>query len=156
MQKPIGTLDLSAPGLEGTLDDVSPQNGSSTDPSTATQVLHANTEPLPLTPVVADATAQSVIYGTAGNDLLFGTAGDDTIYGVGGSDLIYGLDGNDTIFGGGGGANVIRGGAGDDEIHGYANSNLLTRGDGNDNLRIPHHGLPCRKQTLEGGARKDA
>jgi Ca2+-binding RTX toxin-like protein len=68
----------------------------------------ASAQPLPLTPIIVDATTQSTIYGSPGNDpFLTGTAGDDFIDGIGGSDTIHGLGGNDTIHGDSGGGNHI-------------------------------------------------
>src|SRR6266566_2145488 len=122
-----------APGLQAIETDLA----LDAEPSAAPATHAAPDTPLPLTPTVGDATTQSVIIGTGGNDLLFGTDGDDTIYG------------------GGGGSNVIRGGAGNDEIHGYVNNNLLTGGDGNDILRIDDNGLPGSNNTLQGEAGDD-
>ena len=58
-----------APGLQAIETDLA----LDAEPSAAPATHAAPDTPLPLTPTVGDATTQSVIIGTGGNDLLFGT-----------------------------------------------------------------------------------
>jgi Ca2+-binding RTX toxin-like protein len=110
------------------------------EPSAAST--HAATDvPLPLTPTVRDATTQSIIFGTSGNDVLIGTEGDDTIDGLGGDDRLdggvyddrlYGGDGNDMLYGGS--ARFHRGPGGNDVLYGGNGNDSLDGGDDNDRL----------------------
>jgi Ca2+-binding RTX toxin-like protein len=98
-----------------------------------------------------DGTAQSILFGDAGNDELYGGTGvdyvrggvgDDYLYGAEGNDSLYGDDGADKIYGGSGndtswgstGADNIEGQGGNDTLNGDADNDRISGGDGNDRL----------------------
>ncbi len=75
--------------------------------------------------------ADSVIFGTSGNDDINTGGGNDTVCAGDGDDTVRGQLGNDSIFGGNGN-DTLFGGEGDDRLDGNDGDDTLQGGDGND------------------------
>ena len=77
--------------------------------------------------------ADDGLLGTATKDALIGYAGNDTLYGYNGNDVLYGDQGNDKLYGGNHN-DILLGGVGNDTLFGEAGNDSLYGGDGNDGM----------------------
>ena len=83
----------------------------------------------------SDLTANTSLYGKAGDDTLSGGSGNDRLHGDDGDDVISGGDGADRLYGYAG-ADELRGGDGADYIYADADDTVIDGGDGADRLYV--------------------